>query len=163
MHEQILIPPEWETFYRRPPLVPPPVPFLYTILKPPRRTYGEGREAKVMKEELDGFEFSMSRAWKAITEHFGTNLRLREMKAMVSALVFHIKETTGELLPMPSRNAKRSVALLVKYIDTHYDRLVPYFSQVEFCDERKAPIPFLDASRAAEDVPDSAPPERIAE
>jgi hypothetical protein len=133
--------------YNGSPFAPHPFAFPYPVLKPSRRAYGQGHEAQAVKKELDGFAFSQSRAWKAITDHFGSNLRLRELKAMVNSLLIHIRETTGETLPEPSRNAKRSVGLLVKYIESHYDRLVPYFPSIVFCDDNKAPIPYLDATQ----------------
>jgi hypothetical protein len=125
-------------------------PFPYPVAKPPRKTYGQGHEAQAIKEELGEFAFHTSRAWDAITQHFGFSLRLREMKAMVHGLLIHIKRTTGEALPPLSRNAKRSIAVLVKYVDTYYDRLVPYFSSVTLCDDDKEPIRLLDAVQASD-------------
>jgi hypothetical protein len=44
-----------------------------------------------------------------------------------------------------SRNTKRSWALLIKYIQTHYDVIVPTFSRMSLCGKGKVQLPLLDA------------------
>jgi hypothetical protein len=124
-----------------PPLIPKPVP-----TKPPKGSYGEGREAQVVRDELGDFDYATSVAWKAITDYFGVNLRLRELKGIVFGLIHHIQNLSGVELPMPSRNAKRNLPLLVKYVNTHYAELAPFFRCVRLYDEDWQAIPFLDAT-----------------
>jgi hypothetical protein len=115
--------------------------------KPTSRTtrYGEGHEASAVKRELNGFNFELCPAWTAITYYFGRGIRLRELKGIVSSITYHLSHQSGMKLPPLSRNTKRSLGLLVKYINNHYTIFVPVFRFVKLCDENKQPIPFLDA------------------
>jgi hypothetical protein len=45
-----------------------------------------------------------------------------------------------------SRNTKRSFPLLVKYIQTNYDIIIPVLPKMVLCDAHKQPIPLLDAA-----------------
>jgi hypothetical protein len=49
------------------------------------------------------------------------------------------------VLPEPSRNAKRSLALLVKFINEHAADIIHYFPLVILHDANQERIPFLDA------------------
>jgi hypothetical protein len=109
--------------------------------------YGLGYEAYAVREELGGFDFESCPAWRSITDYFGTNIRLRELKGIIYALTRYIKNQSGLAIPGPSRNAKRNLPLLVKYINDHYSVFVPLFPSVTLCDNNKMPIPFLDAGR----------------
>jgi hypothetical protein len=108
-------------------------------------TDGRGREARVVREELNGFEHKRCPAWRAITDRFGGGIRLRELRGIVFAIQFHIEKKTGRVLPPPSRTTKRSLPLLVKYINEHSGDVLPYFPLVTLCDAAHEPIPFLDA------------------
>jgi hypothetical protein len=119
----------------------PPVP----DRKQPSKGYGQGYEAYAVREELGGFDFESCPAWRSVTDYFGTNIRLRELKGIMFALTCHIKGKSGLAIPGPSRNAKRNLPLLVKYINEHYSDFVPLFPSVTLCDDDKTPIPFLDA------------------
>lgn len=54
--------------------------------------YGRGSEARAVQQELGGFDFESFPACGAITNNFGTNVRLREFKAIIFALMRHIKK-----------------------------------------------------------------------
>jgi hypothetical protein len=108
--------------------------------------YGHGYEAQVIHNELNGFDFQSCPAWRAVTDYFGTNIRLRELKGIVFTLLFHLQHQSHTILPALSRNEKRSLGLLVRYINTHYPVLVPLFPFVKLCDENHDAIPFLDAT-----------------
>lgn len=123
------------------------VPSLLTPIVPanaPKRRYGEGMEACAMKRELGTFDFESCPAWSAITYYFGRTLRLRELKGIVLSIIHHVSES-GTTLPRLSRNSKRSLGLLVKYINDHYSIFVPLLRSVTLCDEDWHPISFRDA------------------
>jgi hypothetical protein len=132
------------------------LPFSNVILPPllpinasrqrPKRVYGEGWEAQVVRDELKDFDYKASEAWRAITDHFGVNLRLPELKGIIYGIIQHINNLSGVRLPMPSRNAKRNLPLLVKYVDFHYTMIVPFFRCAKLYDEEWQEIPFLDAT-----------------
>jgi hypothetical protein len=52
---------------------------------------------------------------------------MRELKGIVTVVRAWWQVKDGTYLPQLSRNEKRSFALLVKYIDKHYDQIVPLF------------------------------------
>jgi hypothetical protein len=108
--------------------------------------YGQGHEAQAVRDELAGFNYLTSPAWKAITDYFGANIRLRELKGIVYALSYHVKATQGKVLPSLSRNAKRNLGLLVRHIHDNFDDLVPLFPLTALLDANKEDIPFLDAT-----------------
>jgi hypothetical protein len=49
-------------------------------------------EAQVVRGELQDFEYTKSDAWKAIKDHLGANLRLRELKGIS---FHHIEKSSG--------------------------------------------------------------------
>jgi hypothetical protein len=139
-----------QTPYEFPPFLSPTsesvLPPLVEHAREVKRAYGQGYEANVVRKGLNGFDFQSSPAWRAVTDHFGTNTRLRELKGIVFALIAHIENQSKITLPALSRNEKRNLPLLVKYIDSHFSVLVPLFRCVTLCDENQEVIPFLDAT-----------------
>jgi hypothetical protein len=99
-----------------------------------------------VREELGDFRYEMSAANASIVRFFGRTLRLNELKGIFGAISYWLRQREGIQLPKPSRNAKRNYSLLVKYIERHYDVIVPMFSKVELCDAERNPIPLLDAT-----------------
>jgi hypothetical protein len=110
------------------------------------RAYGFGIEAKSVRAEIGNFDWYSSRAYSAVRRQFGETLRLKELKALIHAAVFYIKQKRGVDLPHMSRNTKRSFPLLVKYIQTNYDIIIPVLPKMVLCDAQKQPIPLLDAA-----------------
>jgi hypothetical protein len=85
-----------------------------------------------------------SPAYQAIRSAFGTATRLRELKAVVNVIRAWWQVKDGIYLPQLSRNEKRSFLLLVKYIDLHYDQIVPLLRHVVLLDDERKRIPLLD-------------------
>jgi hypothetical protein len=112
--------------------------------KTPRTPYGSGRDALSVSQEIGDFVATTSRAYGLLQRHFGSAVRLVELKAIVRAAIAVVKYTNGIELPKFSRNTWRSWKLLVKYVDTHYAALAPVFPTLTLCDKHRNPIPILD-------------------
>jgi hypothetical protein len=106
--------------------------------------YGHGHEAMVMKEELGDFDYLRSAAYGAIVAQFGITLRLMELKGIIYAIQMWWKLRHGTELPKLSRNTKRSFALLVKYVNDHYNEITPVFPHVSIRNADNQQIPLLD-------------------
>ncbi|MDR2646343.1 MAG: hypothetical protein LBC04_04195 [Holosporaceae bacterium] len=122
------------------------LPFLLPLPVPPERGYGHGPEAAAVKEELGDFDCPKSRALKALQHHFGSNLRLKELKGILLSIICFLSRK-GVILPKPSRNTKRSFPLMIKYIDEHYGEIAPIFPDITLLNADRQPIPFLDAGK----------------
>jgi hypothetical protein len=107
--------------------------------------YGHGHEAMAMREELGDFDYMRSAAYAAIVAQFGSTLRLMELKGIICAIQMWWKLRHGTELPKLSRNTKRSLALLVKYIDDHYNEITPLFPHITIRNAMNQQIPLLDA------------------
>ncbi|MBR1779492.1 MAG: hypothetical protein IJ758_03210 [Clostridia bacterium] len=103
------------------------------------RTYGTGYEATAVKKELNGFNYKNSSAYGIITQCFGTTLRLKELRGIIFSVQEHLK-SKGILLPLLSRNAKRSFPLLVKYIEDNLDQIGPILPKVILYDKDEQPL-----------------------
>jgi hypothetical protein len=108
-------------------------------------SYGTGIEAIGVQREIGDFDYQSSPAFKAVLRHYGHTIRLCELKALVYTATFWLHKRRGITLPKLSRNAKRNLALLIKYIQTHYDHIVPVFSMMSLCTQEKVQLPLLDA------------------
>ena len=104
------------------------------------KPYGAGKEALKLKKKLGDFDFYHSRAYKAVVNNFGKSVRLNELLVIINSIRQHIIIKHQEI-PSPNRNEKRNVPLLIKYIETNYDLIVPYFSFAKLCDKDGKPIP----------------------
>jgi len=111
---------------------------------PVRLRYGAGSEAFACAEELGSFDYLSCPAWQTIVKLFGTSLRLRELKGIVYAVRAHVRATRGAELPMPSRNAKRNIPLLVRYINANHEVFAQILPKLALLDDQRRPIPFLD-------------------
>jgi hypothetical protein len=123
-------------------------PSCFTSNQRPRTVYGSGQEAFAVNQEIGDFVATSSRAHDLIERHFGSSIRLTELKAVVRTAIAFVKYKQEIVLPKISRNAKRSRPLLVKYVDTHYAHLAPVFPILSLCDRYRKPIPILDAARS---------------
>jgi hypothetical protein len=119
----------------------------FQVLRPfprelPRKgiPYGYGSEAKSVRRDLEEFELGTSPAYHAVKVAFGTNVRLRELKGIMSVVRAWWQSKDGTYLPQLSRNQKRSFPLLIKYIDHHYDKIVPLFQHAILLDEQRVPL-----------------------
>jgi hypothetical protein len=107
--------------------------------------YGQGSEAFAACEELADFDYLHSAAWSAIIDVFGATIRLRELKGVLYAIQAFLRVRSGVELPKVSRNAKRNMGLLVKYINEHYNEVVPVFRHVSLRGGGGQPLPLLNA------------------
>ena len=87
-------------------------------LEKPR--YGEGVEAQAVAKELGDFNYETSPAFKAIQDYFGKDVRTKELKGIILTARFWLLKRKGIVLPELTRNEKRSLQLMVKYIERHY-------------------------------------------
>jgi hypothetical protein len=124
--------------YDVPPGAPPPLP------RPAGRVrYGLGSEARGVRQELGDYDHMHAGGWIAVTQAFGGAIRLRELKGLVYGVLHILEVRRGIRLPKMTRNTKRNMGLLIKYIDSHYDYIVPVFRQITLYDIDKQPIPFV--------------------
>jgi hypothetical protein len=68
--------------------------------------YGSGFEAKSVRDEIGTFDYASAPAYRAVRQCFGDTLRLKELKAIVYAVVFSLKQWQGAALPKMSRNIR---------------------------------------------------------
>jgi hypothetical protein len=101
--------------------------------------YGSGAEALAVRRELGDFAPDNSRAATAIRHAFGT-LKLRELKAVVQVVQDILQRRHGIPLPKLTRTAKRSHQLLVKYINEHYDVMIPVFQSIRLLNRDRQPV-----------------------
>lgn len=112
-----------------------------------RLAYGFGAEAHSVHNEIGSFDYTRSPAYMAILHFFGPTIKLRELKAIISALQLYLKNKSNIVLPPMSRNTKRSYPLLVKYIQDNFAILVPMFPNLTFLDENMQPVPLSGLRR----------------
>jgi hypothetical protein len=108
-------------------------------------SYGNGLEAEGVRRELGSFDWESSPAHVAVLRYYGRTVRMAELRAIVLTATFWIQKSRGIQLTKLSRNAKRSLPLLIKYIQAHYDQIVPTFSRISLCTSDKVDLPLLDA------------------
>ena len=101
-----------------------------------------------MAQAIGDFCYTTCPAW--IQQHYGSNLRLNELKAIISGCFILLKRR-GTQLPRPSRNTKRSMALLVKYTQDHLNEIEPIIPCITLCDKNKQEIPLLEALKYQKD------------
>jgi hypothetical protein len=107
-------------------------------------SYGSGFEAIAVRDEIDRFKYSNSAAYFAVKQQFGTTLRFTELKGLVYAAVLYIEKKQGIQLPKMSRNTKRNFPLLIKYVQTHYQLIIPVLPKLSLYDEDRISIPLLE-------------------
>jgi hypothetical protein len=92
--------------------------------------------------ELGDYDYKHARGWSAVMQAFGSTIRLRELKGIVYGVLSFLETRRGIRLPKMTRNTKRNMGLLIKYIDSHYDHIVPVFRETSLYDIDKRPIRF---------------------
>jgi hypothetical protein len=110
-----------------------------------RRPYGTGPEAEAVNREIGDFVFQNSPAFTELQRNFGSHLRVKELRGILTATRMYLQEVKGVYLPKPSRNTIRSFPLMVKYISDHYEYIVPLLKMLVLCDNDKEPIPTFNA------------------
>jgi hypothetical protein len=94
-------------------------------------------EADATRAELGDFDFKSSPAHKVLVAQFGPRVRLIELKNIILLAVTYLSLKYGKVLPKMSRNTKRSLQLMIKYINANYDDLVPVLRKMTLCDSEK--------------------------
>lgn len=112
--------------------------------EPPKKSkkdiYGKGPEANNIKEKLGDFDVYHSRAYETVINNFGRSVRLNELLGIINSIRQYAFLKNHQGIPALNRDEKRSFSLLIKYIETNYDLIVPYFPFVKLCDSNGKPI-----------------------
>lgn len=112
--------------------------------EPPKKSkkdiYGKGKEANKIKGKIGDFDAYHSRAYETIINNFGRSVRLNELLGIINSIRQYAFLKNHQGIPAPNRDEKRSFPLLIKYIETNYDLIVPYFPFIELCDSNGKPI-----------------------
>lgn len=103
------------------------------------RCYGLGKEAAATRAELKDFDYRDSMAMALVLRVFGYKLRFNELKGVVMALGDFLARK-GVMLPALTRNAKRSLPLLLKYINDNIAIFTRWLPAVTLVDADKIPI-----------------------
>jgi hypothetical protein len=106
--------------------------------------YGEGNEAKSVRDEIGDFDHEASQAYHAVHKCFGSTIRLKELRGIILTAVLYVKRRNGIELPKFSRNTNRSLPLMIKYIQCHAAELLPVFPMMTLMDEGRRPMPLID-------------------
>ena len=83
--------------------------------KGPRTPYGTGAEATSVRAELDGFKYVNCPIYYQLLSLFGTKM----LKSEATSVVYEVREFLkghGIELPVVTRNTRRMLSLLVKYM-----------------------------------------------
>jgi hypothetical protein len=87
-----------------------------------------GKQGKRVAELLSGFDFEGCEAWKALKTALGAGIRHRELYSVAQVLA----STFG--FPPPSRDAQRSMAVLIKWFQTNWSAIEPILPSVHILD-----------------------------
>ncbi len=110
------------------------------LQKSKKAIYGKGKEANNVKEKLGDFDFYHSKAYETVINNFGRSVRLCELLGIIDSIRQYAFIKSCQTIPVSNRDEKRSFPLLIKYIETNYDLIVPYFHFVKLCDSNGKPI-----------------------
>jgi hypothetical protein len=116
--------------------------------------YGFGSEARSIRQELGDYDYMHAGGWIAVTQAFGSAIRLRELKGIVDSILQVLEVRRGIRLPKMTRNTKRNMRLLIKYIDSHYEHIVPVFREISLYDVNKQPIRFIQNTSLGQGQPE---------
>ena len=104
-----------------------------------RTSYGFGKEAAATRAELRDFDYKQSMAMALVLQVFGYKLRFNELKGVVMALADFLAEK-GVELPALTRGTKRSLPLLLKYINENIAIFSRWLPSVTLVDADMRPI-----------------------
>jgi hypothetical protein len=82
--------------------------------------YGKGREAQIMQPLTAGFSYRLSPCTALIHQHFG-EIPLRALLPILHKIISHCNLLRPNTLPELTRTEKRSLPLVLAYIDRHYN------------------------------------------
>jgi hypothetical protein len=126
------------------------VPFVFAVRPrapdPGRGVYGFGAEARSVNHEIGDFDYGTCRAFLTFVRAFGGNVRLKEVKGIMYSAIAFLRDHRGVNLPRPTRNTKRSLPLLFKYMEDHHDDIAPLFRLMTLCDQNKQPLLLTDGT-----------------
>lgn len=95
-----------------------------------KEKYGNGIEAKAIKDELGNFNLYNSDAYKTIIKNFGHSIRFSELLGIINSINIILKIKYKTVLPEVTRNEKRSFQLLIKYVERNKELIYPYFQYI---------------------------------
>ena len=113
-----------------------------------KEIYGQGNEAKMIREELGNFDVYESEAYKRIIKQFGRSIRFSELLGIINTIKIYLENKTNKVLPPIKRNEKRSFLLLIKYIQQNNELIFPYLQYISLCNSsfQKIPLDTKDKS-----------------
>lgn len=89
------------------------------INEKPKKKYGTGYEANSVKRELGSFDAKSSEAYKELTNRFSKDVTLDALKQVANIL----RQRKCDKLPPITRNAKRSLSLLIKWYQDNWNEI----------------------------------------
>ena len=118
------------------------------LTKNKKEIYGQGNEAKMIREELGNFDVYESEAYKRIIKQFGRSIRFSELLGIINTIKIYLENKTNKVLPPIKRNEKRSFPLLIKYIQQNNELIFPYLQYISLCNSsfQKIPLDTKDKS-----------------
>ena len=111
------------------------------LTKNKKEIYGQGNEAKIIREELGNFDVYESEAYKRIIKQFGRSIRFSELLGIINTIKIYLENKTNKVLPPIKRNEKRSFPLLIKYIQQNNELIFPYLQYISLCNSSFQKIP----------------------
>lgn len=98
--------------------------------------YGTGYEANAVRRELGNFDARSSQAWEVLIDKFGVEMRLFEIVKIAQILYQRFPMKLTKI----SRNASRSMPLIVKWYQENLNAILPYLNCFTLCDEDQKEI-----------------------
>lgn len=98
--------------------------------------YGSGYEANAVKRELGNFDARNSQAWDVLVDKFGMEMRLFEIVKIAQILYQRFPMQLTKI----SRNASRSMPLIIKWYQDNLNTVLPYLNCFTLCDENQKEI-----------------------
>lgn len=109
--------------------------------KSKKEKYGNGYEAKVIKEKLGDFNLFKSDAYQKITKQFDRSIRFSELLGIINSIEIYLKVKFNICIPKITRNEKRSFPLLIKYVENNSEYIYPYLQYISLCNSSFQKIP----------------------
>jgi hypothetical protein len=122
------------------------------VRSPGQRTVAA--EARSVCQELGDYDDTHAGAWIAVMQPFGSAIRLRELKGIIYSILQILEVRRGIRLPKMTRNTKRNMGCLIKYINSHYEHIVPVFREISLYDINKQPIRFIQNASPGQGQPE---------
>lgn len=109
--------------------------------KDKKSIYGKGSESIAIKKELGDFDPFKSKSYAYIYKTYGRSIRFNELLGIINSLQLFFKYKKMKILPLLTRNEKRSFPLLIKYVEKNSELIIPYLQYISLCDSSFQKIP----------------------